>query len=147
MADWDPEAWTRNLIADMRAHGGVPSSGPMAGETLLILTSTGAKSGEERSAIVNYHADGDAWVIAASKGGADENPSWYYNLLAAPDVTIEVNNEVVPVHAVITSGAERDRLWDDHVRALPKFGDYPSKTDRVIPMIRLERVPQPATTH
>jgi hypothetical protein len=62
-------------------------------------------------------------------------------------VTIEVNNEVVPVHAVITSGAERDRLWDDHVRALPKFGDYPSKTDRVIPMIRLERVPQPATTH
>ena len=145
--NWDPEAWTRDLIADMRAHGGRPSSGPLAGENLLILTSTGAKSGEPRTAIVNYHRDGDRWVIAASKGGADTDPAWLANLAAHPDVTIEVDNEDVPVHATIqASGSERDRLWDDHVRELPKFGDYPSKTDRVIPMVVFERVPQPATT-
>jgi deazaflavin-dependent oxidoreductase (nitroreductase family) len=144
MTEWDPEAWTRNLIADMRANGGVPSTGPMAGETLLILTTTGAKTGEPRTSIVNYHHDGDAWVIAASKGGADTNPAWYYNILANPEVTIEVDNEVLQARANVTRGTERDHLWDDHVRALPKFGEYPSKTDRVIPMIRLERIPQPA---
>jgi len=144
--NWDPEAWTRDLIADMRAHGGRPSSGPMAGKTLGILTSMGAKSGEPRTAIVTYHRDGDAWVIAASKGGSDDHPQWYHNLIAHPDATIEVNNEVVPVHARETSGAERDRLWNDHVAELPEFGEYPSKTSRVIPMFVLERVPQPAAS-
>ena len=140
MTDWDPEAWTRNLIADMREHGGRPSSGPMAGKPLIVLTSIGAKSGEPRTAIVTYHKDGDRWAIAASKGGDPKDPQWFHNLEAHPDVTIEVDNEKVPVHAVVTSGAERDRLWNDHVAALPEFGEYPKKTDRVIPMILLERV-------
>jgi deazaflavin-dependent oxidoreductase (nitroreductase family) len=139
MTDWDPEAWTRSLIADMREHGGQPSSGPMAGKPLIVLTSIGAKSGEPRTAIVTYHKDGDRWAIAASKGGDPKDPQWFHNLEAHPDVTIEVDNEQVPVHAVITSGAERDRLWNDHVAALPEFGEYPKKTDRVIPMILLER--------
>ena len=139
MTDWDPEAWTRSLIADMREHGGRPSSGPMAGKPLIVLTSVGAKSGEPRTAIVTYHKDGDRWAIAASKGGDPKDPLWFHNLEAHPDVTIEVDNEQVPVHAVITSGAERDRLWNDHVAALPEFGEYPKKTDRVIPMILLER--------
>ena len=82
MTEWDPEAWTRNLIADMRAHGGRPSSGPMAGKPLMILTSKGAKTGEERTAIVTYHREGDRWAIAASKGGAPEHPAWYRNVLA-----------------------------------------------------------------
>jgi deazaflavin-dependent oxidoreductase (nitroreductase family) len=137
--NWDPEAWTRNLIADMRANGGRPSSGPMAGKTLLVLTSKGAKTGEERTAIVTYHKDGDHWVIAGSKGGSDEHPQWYYNLKANPDASIEVDNQVVPVHATEASGAERDRLWNDHVAQLPEFGDYPKKTSRVIPMFVLER--------
>ena len=137
MADWDPEAWTRNLIADMRAHGGRPSSGPMAGKTLMVLTSKGAKTGESRTAVVTYHKDGDRWAIAASKGGADEHPQWYHNVRANPDVTIEVDNQVVEARASEATGAERDRLWDDHVRALPWFGDYPSKTDRRFPMVRL----------
>lgn len=139
MTDWDPEAWTRSLIADMRDHGGRPSGGPMAGKPLIVLTSIGAKSGEPRTAIVTYHKDGDRWAIAASKGGDPKDPQWFHNLEAHPDVTIEVDNEQVPVHAVITSGAERDRLWNDHVAALPEFGEYPKKTDRVIPMILLER--------
>jgi deazaflavin-dependent oxidoreductase (nitroreductase family) len=139
MTDWDPAAFTRNLIADMRANGGRPSSGPLAGKTLAVLTSTGAKSGEPRTAIVTYHKDGDRWAIAASKSGDPEDPQWLHNLEAHPDVTIEVDNAQVPVHAVITSGPERDRLWKDHVTQHPEFGEYPKKTDRVIPMITLER--------
>jgi len=139
MTDWDPASWTRNLIADMRAHGGRPSSGPMAGRPLAVLTTTGAKTGQERQAIGTYHMDGDRWAIAASKSGAPTNPAWFHNLAAHPDATLEVDNEVVPVRATITSGAERDRLWDDHVKERPEFGEYPSKTTRVIPMIVLER--------
>ena len=121
MTDWDPDAWTRTLIADMREHGGRPSSGPMAGKPLAILTSTGARSGEARQAIVTYHKDGDRWVIAASKGGDPKHPAWFHNLEVHPDVTIEVDNQTVPVRAVVTDGAERDRLWNDHVAALPKL--------------------------
>ena len=140
MTDWDPAAWTRNLIADMRANGGRPASGPMAGRPLAILTTTGAKTGEPRQAIVTYHKDGDRWVIAASKSGAPTNPHWFHNLEVHPDVTLEVDNEAVQVHAIIATGPERDRLWDDHVKARPEFGEYPSMTDRVIPMILLKRV-------
>ena len=139
MTDWDPEAWTRSLIADMREHGGRASSGPLAGKPLAIMTSKGAKTGEPRTAIVTYHKDGDRWAIAASKGGDPKHPQWFHNLEVHPDVTIEVDNETVPVHAIVTDGAERDRLWNDHVAALPEFGEYPKKTDRVIPMILLER--------
>jgi deazaflavin-dependent oxidoreductase (nitroreductase family) len=131
--------WTRTLIDDMRAHGGRPSSGWAAGKPFLILTSKGARSGEDRIAITTYHRDGDRWVIAASKGGADEHPGWYWNLKAHPDAVIEVDNELVPVRASEASGAERDRLWDDHVAQLPEFGEYPKKTSRVIPMLVLER--------
>lgn len=139
MPDWDPEAWTRNLIADMRANDGRPSSGPMAGKPLMILTTKGVKTGQERTAIVTYHRDGDAWVVAASKGGSPTDPLWYGNLTAHPDVTIEVDNQVVPVHASVATGAERERLWNDHVAQLPEFGEYPKKTDRVIPMVVLEK--------
>jgi deazaflavin-dependent oxidoreductase (nitroreductase family) len=133
--------WTRNLIADMRAHGGRPSeaSGWAAGKPFLILTSKGAKTGDERVAITTYHMDGERWVIAASKGGADVHPSWYFNLKAHPATTIEVDNEIIPVRATEVTGPERDRLWKDHVAALPEFGEYPKKTSRVIPMLVLER--------
>ncbi len=141
MTDWDPEAWTRNLIADMRAHDGVPTSGPFDGRKLLILTTKGAKSGEPRTAVLAYRNDGDRWSISASKGGDPSHPAWLANLEANPDdVTIEVNNAVVPVHPIVeASGSERDRLWDAHVADMPGFGEYPAKTDRVIPMVLLER--------
>lgn len=133
--------WSRTLIEDMRAHGGVPSFGHFAGRKLLILTTKGAKTGQQRVAIVAYRNDGERYSIAGSKGGAPTNPGWVANLVAHPDdVTIEVNNEVFPARATIeASGAERDRLWDAHVAEMPGFGEYPAKTDRVIPMILLER--------
>ena len=131
--------WTRTLIDDMRAHGGRPTMGWAAGKPFIILTSKGAKSGRDRVAITTYHKDGDRWIIAASKSGADEHPQWYWNLKANPEATIEVDNELVPVRATEAEGAERDRLWDDHVAELPEFGEYPKKTDRLIPMFVLER--------
>jgi deazaflavin-dependent oxidoreductase (nitroreductase family) len=142
MPDWDPESFTRNLIADMRAHDGVPTTGPFAGRKLLILTTKGAKSGEPRTAVLAYRNDGDAWSISASKGGAPVHPAWLHNLEANPDdVRVEINNRVIPVRATIeTDGPERDRLWAAHVDEMPGFGEYPKKTDRVIPMILLERV-------
>jgi deazaflavin-dependent oxidoreductase (nitroreductase family) len=141
VTDWDPEAFARDLIADMRAHGGVPSQGMFAGRRLLILTTKGAKTGQPRTAVLAYRPEGDGWVISASKGGSDENPSWVANLVAANgDAEIEVNNERLPVKATIeTSGPERDRLWDAHVADMPGFGDYPKKTNRVIPMVVLKR--------
>jgi deazaflavin-dependent oxidoreductase (nitroreductase family) len=138
--DWDPEAWTKALIADMRANGGRPASGPMAGKPLMILATTGAKTGKPWTAIVTYHRDHDRYVIAASKGGAPTHPAWYHNLIAHPDVTVEVDNETFPARATDTTGAERDRLWNDHVKLLPEFGEYPKKTDRTIPIVTLERV-------
>ena len=133
--------WSRTLIEDMRAHDGVPSFGPFAGRELLVLMTRGAKSGQARVAIVAYRKDGDRWSIAGSKGGAPTNPGWVANLVANPDdVTVEVDNEIVPVRVTIeATGAERDRLWAAHVAAMPGFGEYPAKTDRVIPMILLER--------
>lgn len=140
MTDWDPAEFTKTLIADMRAHGGRPASGPMAGKPLLVLTTTGARTGEPRTSIVTYHRDGDRYAIAASMGGAPKHPAWYHNLVANPEATIEVDNETFKVRATDTGGAERDRLWNEHVAQLPEFGEYPKKTDRTIPMLLLERV-------
>jgi deazaflavin-dependent oxidoreductase (nitroreductase family) len=140
MTDWDPQAFTKALIADMRANGGRAASGPMAGKPLMILSTTGAKTGQPRTAIVTYHKDGDRYVVAASKSGAPTNPAWYHNLLAHPEATVEVDNQPLQVRATESSGAERDRLWNDHVAVLPEFGEYPKKTDRIIPMLLLERV-------
>jgi deazaflavin-dependent oxidoreductase (nitroreductase family) len=140
MTDWDPAEFTRALVADMRAHGGRPASGPMAGKPLIVLTTTGARTGEPRTSIVTYHRDGDRYAIAASMGGAPKHPAWYHNLVANPEATIEVDNETFKVRATDTSGPERDRLWKEHVAQLPEFGEYPKKTDRTIPMLLLDRI-------
>lgn len=139
MTDSEPDAWTRTMIADLRANGGTPSSGPLAGRPLAIMTSKGAKSGQDRTAIVTYHRDGDAFVIAATKGGADEHPAWYHNLVAHPDATFEIGTDVIPVVAREATGEERQRLYDEHARRYPEFAAYPSKTSRVIPVFVLTR--------
>jgi deazaflavin-dependent oxidoreductase (nitroreductase family) len=138
MPDWDPAAFTKAMIADMREHGGEVTQGPMAGRTLLVLTTTGAKTGQPRVAVVTYTRDRDAYVVAASKSGMPDNPGWFANLVANPTVTIEAEGKTTEAKAVVAEGADRDKLWDRHVQAHPQFGDYPAKTGgRVIPMIRL----------
>jgi deazaflavin-dependent oxidoreductase (nitroreductase family) len=138
MTDWDPEAFTRTMIEDMRANGGEVTKGPMAGEPLLVLTTTGAKSGQARTAIVKFTRDGDAYCVAGSKSGAPTDPSWYANLRANPDVQVEADGRIFNARATVAQGSDRDRLWARHVEALPGFGEYLAKTEgRVIPMIRL----------
>ena len=135
----DYEAFTRALKADIREKGR-PQEGPMAGRPLMILTTTGAKSGEPREAVVTYSRDADRYVIAASKSGAPDNPQWYYNILANPQVTVEADREKFIAQATVQFGADRDRLYDQHAEERPEFRDYPTKTDRLIPVITLQRV-------
>lgn len=135
----DATTFEDQLVAEMRANDGNVVSGPLAGHPLLIMTSKGARTGAPRRAILTYHRDGDDYVVAGTAGGSRTDPGWLHNLEGDPDVTIEVGNETFDATATIVEGAERDRLWDDHVRALPWFADYPAQTGRLIPMIRLTR--------
>jgi deazaflavin-dependent oxidoreductase (nitroreductase family) len=134
----DYEAFERQLKADIRANGR-PTSGYFEGQRLLILTTKGAKSGQDREAIVNYSQDGERLVIVASKSGAPTNPDWYHNLLANPEANVEAE-EAFRVRATEVTGSERDRLYEQHAAEHPQFKEYPSKTDRVIPVFILERI-------
>ncbi|HYH92826.1 MAG TPA: nitroreductase/quinone reductase family protein [Candidatus Saccharimonadales bacterium] len=128
------------LIADMRAHGGAVTEGPLAGHPLLVMTSVGARSGEPRRAILTYSRDGDDYVVAGTAGGSPTAPAWWHNVQAGPDVEIETGNETFAATATpVIDGPERDRLWDQHVAALPWFAPYPEQTGRLIPMVRLTR--------
>ena len=135
----DYEAFERQLKADIRANGR-PTSGFFNGQRLLILTTKGAKSGMDREALVNYSRDGERLVIVASKSGAPTNPAWYHNLVANPEATIEADKETFRVRATEVTGAERDRLYAQHAAEHPQFQEYPSKTNRVIPVFVLERI-------
>jgi deazaflavin-dependent oxidoreductase (nitroreductase family) len=140
---WDPaaaNAWEEALIADLRANGGTPSAGPLAGDPLVVLYSIGAKSGERRRSILTYSTDGGDMIVAGTAGGSKKTPSWVANLRANPDAEAMVGAEDVRVHATIAEGAERDRLWDNHVATIPRFAEYPAQVgDRIIPMVRLSR--------
>ena len=126
------------IIEEFRAHGG-KVGGPFEGATLLLLTTTGAKSGEPRTTPVVYLADGESLVIFASKAGAPTNPAWYHNLLAHPTATVEVGTETFPVRTRAAEGEERDRLYERQVARAPQFADYQAKTTRMIPVVVLER--------
>ena len=126
------------VIAEFRANEG-RVGGNFAGAPLLLLTTTGAKSGSRHTTPVMYQLDGERWLVFASYAGAPANPAWYHNLLAHPDAVIEVGAESVEVTATVTEGAERDRLFAEQVRRYPGFGEYQDKTSRVIPVVALER--------
>jgi deazaflavin-dependent oxidoreductase (nitroreductase family) len=137
MSDFDPAAFENALIEDMRAHGGEVTTGPLKGHPLLVMTSRGAKTGEPRRSILTWHrVDGD-YVVAGTAGGSPTTPSWVHNIREDPEVTIEVGNRTYEATAAMVEGPERDRLWKDHVAQLPWFGEYPKKTDRRFPMVRL----------
>ena len=107
---------------------------------LLLLTTTGAKSGQPRTTPLACSTDGDYLVIVASKQGAPTNPDWYHNLLANPIVTVEVGTERFQARARVTEGQERERLYAHHAELMPGFAEYPQKTTRQIPVIVLERL-------
>ncbi|RRQ27254.1 nitroreductase family deazaflavin-dependent oxidoreductase [Rhodococcus sp. Eu-32] len=131
MADFNEQ-----VIAEFRAnHGKV--GGPFEGAPLLLLHSTGAKSGARRISPVMYLPDDDRYVIFASKAGADTNPDWYHNLKANPDAAIEVGDSTVDVVASEITGTERDELYRKQAELYPGFAEYEKKTSRVIPVVAL----------
>jgi len=132
-------AFNRGIIEEFRASGG-KVGGPFEGAPMLLLTSTGAKSGELRTSPVVHTRDGERYIIIASKSGAPTNPDWYHNLMANPTATIEVGADTIKVRAEAAHGDERQRLWDQHVAAMPNFAEYEKLTDRVIPVVVLTPV-------
>jgi deazaflavin-dependent oxidoreductase (nitroreductase family) len=126
------------IIKEFRDNAG-KVGGPFEGRTLLILHTIGAKSGQERINPVAYVTDGDRFVIIASKGGAPTNPDWYYNLVANPQVTVEVGVEQFTARASISTEPERTRLYSKMVEMMPGFAEYQKKTTRMIPVITLAR--------
>jgi deazaflavin-dependent oxidoreductase (nitroreductase family) len=128
------------VIEEFRNNGGKVGGDYFAGMELLLLHSIGAKTGQERVSPVAYTMDGDKYVIIASKGGADTHPSWYYNLLAHPDTTVEVGDQTIRVHATEASGPEQERLYDQHAAQYPRFDEYRHKTSRKIPVFTLTKL-------
>lgn len=128
--------FNRRNIEEFRAnHGRV--GGQFEGAPVLLLHSIGARSGEERVTPMMYLADGDRYLVFASAAGADKNPAWYHNLVANPDVSIEVGDGSVDVHAVELQSAERDAKYAVQAERYPGFAEYERKTTRTIPVLAL----------
>lgn len=127
------------VIDEFRANGG-KVGGYFEGANMILLHTTGAKSGQARLSPLVYVPDGDRIIIIASKGGADTNPDWYYNLLANPNATVEVGSERFDVRATaVTEEPERSRLYAKMVDHRAGFAEYEQKTSRKIPAVVLER--------
>jgi deazaflavin-dependent oxidoreductase (nitroreductase family) len=146
----DLNNWNRQIIEEFRTNAGkireqlagAPIIGsPFTDVPLLLLTTTGAKSGQHRTVPLVYLPDGDRLIVFASKGGAPTHPDWYYNLLAHPQVTVEVGTETFEATAIILTGEERDRLYAEQAERFPQlqFAEKQARTSRKIPAISLER--------
>jgi deazaflavin-dependent oxidoreductase (nitroreductase family) len=132
--------WNQQIIEEFRANEG-RVGGPFEGATMLLLHHRGAKSGQERlNPLVYYREDGsDTLYIFASKGGAPKHPDWYHNIVANPDVTLEVGTETFDAVAEVITGPERDRLYAANAAIRPPFVEYQKRAGRTIPVIALRR--------
>jgi deazaflavin-dependent oxidoreductase (nitroreductase family) len=119
-----------------RATGG-KLFGRMGKSPILLLNTVGRKSGKKRATPLLYVMDGEDFVLIASKGGAPTHPAWYLNLMANPDVTVEVGDREVHVRAEEVHGEEKTRLWQKMVEMYPTYDDYQTKTEREIPLLIL----------
>lgn len=132
------QKFNEKVIAEFRANGGKVGK-PFEGMPMILVTMKGAKSGKEYTMPLVYSKDGNRYVIIASMAGAPNNPDWYHNIKAHPDVTLEIGTERFAAKAIITSGEERERLFNAQAAIMPIFNDYRKKTTREIPVIALER--------
>ena len=130
--------FNRQVIEEFRANGGTVG-GQFEGAPMLLLHTTGAKSGLERVNPLMYQQVGDELAIFGSKAGAPTEPDWYRNLVAEPSVTVEVGTETVPMTARTTSGEERDRIWEQQKAIAPGFAEYEKTANREIPVVLLSR--------
>ncbi|MBM3672590.1 MAG: nitroreductase family deazaflavin-dependent oxidoreductase [Actinobacteria bacterium] len=131
--------FNQKIIDEFRANEG-KVGGMFEGAPLLLLHTTGAKSGKERIAPLAYGRDGDHVVVFGSKAGAPMHPDWFHNLVANPRVTVEIGTEQYAADARVTEGEERERIWEKQKRDIPNFNEYEKLTERQIPVIVLERV-------
>ena len=134
----DMNEFNKQVIEEFRANAG-KVGGQFEGAPMVLVHHVGAKSGTERITPLVYQADGDDWVIFASKAGAPDNPAWYHNLMANPATTIEVGTDTIDVNVTAAEGDKRTRLWEAQKAAMPQFAEYESATDREIPVLVLRR--------
>jgi deazaflavin-dependent oxidoreductase (nitroreductase family) len=134
------------IIEEFRSNQGIVG-GFFAEKPLILLTTTGAKSGKRRTTPLDYFRDGDRLLVAGTKGGAPTHPDWYYNLLANPEVTVELGTERFPARALPLPEPERTTAWRTIVAQAPGFGAYEHETSRVIPVVALERVDANGARH
>ena len=132
------KSFNEQIIDEYRANHGV-LGGPFVGAPLLLLTTTGARTGQPRTSPVAYGTDGDRIFVVASKAGADTNPDWFHNLVANPTVQVELAADTFSATAVVVGEDERARLYAEMVAAMPGFADYENSTSRVIPVVVLDR--------
>ncbi|HEY5361207.1 MAG TPA: nitroreductase family deazaflavin-dependent oxidoreductase [Streptosporangiaceae bacterium] len=133
----DANDFNDKIIAEFRANGG-KVGGPFEGAPVLLLHTTGARSGQERVNPVMYQRVGDNYAVFASKAGAPTNPDWYHNILAHPRVQAEIGPQTLPFTARVAQGDERDQIWSAQKSAYPGFAEYEEKTSRQIPVVILE---------
>ena len=132
--------WNAKIIDEFRSNGG-HVGGDFEGAPLLVLHSTGAKTGQERVAPMMYQAVDCGYAVFASKAGAPDNPDWYHNLRAHPEASIEIAGdagvETRDVTAEVLEGEARSTIWETQKQRYPGFAEYEEKTDRVIPVVLL----------
>jgi deazaflavin-dependent oxidoreductase (nitroreductase family) len=140
MSEIDINAINKDVIGQFHANGGRAVEGQFSGTDLLLLHHKGARSSEWRVNPLMYLRDGDRYVIFASRNGGPRSPDWYHNLVANPDVEVEVGTEKFSAKALVTSGAERQRVWAHCVAQRPFLTDHAARAHpREIPVICLER--------
>lgn len=135
----DMDDFNQQVIAEFRANGG-KVGGAFEGATILLLTTTGAKSGRERVNPVVCRVDGDDVYVFASKAGAPTHPDWFHNLVAHPEVRVELGSDAYRACAVRVEGPARDAVYEAHAADYPNFAEYQAGTDRIIPVVRLDRI-------
>jgi len=131
--------WNRRIIEEFRSNEG-RVGGPFQGVPILLLHHRGARTGTARVNPVAYQAMEGGFAVFGSKGGAPTNPDWYHNVVANPEVTVEVGTETFDAVARVAQGEERERIWSEQKRRFPAFEGYERKTPRQIPVVILERV-------
>ncbi len=136
--DFDLNDWNRQIIEEFRTHGG-KVGGPFEGTTLLLLTTTGKRSGHMRTNPLTSLRDGERLFIFAGNGGRPKHPDWYYNLLAHPQVMVEIGTEQFEVTAVLLEGEERDQVLAKEIQRHPAVADFEKKMTRKIPVVELVR--------
>jgi deazaflavin-dependent oxidoreductase (nitroreductase family) len=139
-----PNDFNQHVIEEFRANNG-RVGGPFEGGRLLLLTTTGAKTGNKHTTPLAYLPDGDRMFVIASAGGAPTHPDWFHNLVAHPRVTIEDGVFTRRADAVVMEGEERDRLFARAVEADPGWAAYQAKTERTLPVVALNPLPEPPT--